>query len=1043
MTLPRWALRLAVTAILATAVAVVTTPATPAHAAQILSQGQAQTTTVASCTPGFAPSLPGVWGPIPALLPSPGINAWAEHYTDPQAGFPGVNQQYRMRVAIGAPGDPCATQAVGVSAALGPNTTVTGPIRCGYFKVANNAPVNYSNCQNALQTAAGVAPYNLRVLDPLGSGRGGSWLVPNGEMLVIEIPVTTTVAGSRDYGFDLRIADGMSTAGSWIQVKHTATVYGSHAGVGTPPPQGGGSPPAANPYCNPGSGAPRFGPGRVGYPGSPPKVGFHTPRVSALRNDGAVLWSFLEPQGTTGRVELQLRLAGDNTPANWDTVEICFDRNTFPSYNVFADASGQLAPNTAYQWRVRYFPEYHNGSTWVTGTAVETPWSASFRTLLGHHEVVGASDPFRPEAQVPCTATELTGYLNNPSVHQITFDCPRDAATGMTKPVTLQLTQAHVINRDLEIDGGGLVTLKAAPNNRLFEVTAQNARLTGLTITGGTGGAPGGGAVLVWETGTLTVNNSVVHGNQRGPTGHGGAFMVRGDGTPLGSGELTIMNSVVSDNHAVGGGAGAVYNQGGLLVIANSEFSGNTAYDNGGAIADSQTSRTRMYNVTFARNRVAAANGTLRGSGGAVQLSGFVQIRNATFAENAADYAGALRLRPSARIFVDHSGLSIGLANLTVVGNRTTNASSGAVMADQPTGGGGFPIQIRNSVIAGNTGGNCATALTALVSHGGNVEDGAGCGLAHATDRRNANLPFSQLGSWGELHSGFTRLLGTHVPLHGSAAIGAGMACGQATAATADWDANYRLQPETGPCDSGAVQVIADGTAPAATAIARRSATPTTAAQVSWTVEFSEGVVGVDAGDFTLAASGRAGAQIVSVTPIGQVAAQAAPDAPPVVQEVELPAGSLAARYRVTATAGTGNGGSLGLNLTANAGIWDAWNTQAAAGRTGPAYTFTPSGGNPGGGTPGGGNPGGGTPGGGNPGGGGPGGGNPGGGNPGGSGTPGNQVGAIEPSGRVCFAVAGNPGDVALVNLTPVLAEGAGNGQLVSSDITTPPNASN
>jgi hypothetical protein len=39
--------------------------------------------------------------------------------------------------------------------------------------------------------------------------------------------------------------------------------------------------------------------------------------------------------------------------------------------------------------------------------------------------------------------------------------------------------------------------------------------------------------------------------------------------------------------------------------------------------------------------------------------------------------------------------------------------------------------------------------------------------------------------------------------------------------------------------------------------------------------------------------------------------------------------------------------------------------------------------------------------------------------------------------------VAGAPGDVAVVNLTPVGATAAGNGQLVPSDVTSPPNASN
>src|SRR5262245_48052859 len=46
-------------------------------------------------------------------------------------------------------------------------------------------------------------------------------------------------------------------------------------------------------------------------------------------------------------------------------------------------------------------------------------------------------------------------------------------------------------------------------------------------------------------------------------------------------------------------------------------------------------------------------------------------------------------------------------------------------------------------------------------------------------------------------------------------------------------------------------------------------------------------------------------------------------------------------------------------------------------------------------------------------------------------------------SGRVCFGVSGEPGDIAVVNLTPVLAERAGFGLLVSSDIDDPPVASN
>jgi hypothetical protein len=48
----------------------------------------------------------------------------------------------------------------------------------------------------------------------------------------------------------------------------------------------------------------------------------------------------------------------------------------------------------------------------------------------------------------------------------------------------------------------------------------------------------------------------------------------------------------------------------------------------------------------------------------------------------------------------------------------------------------------------------------------------------------------------------------------------------------------------------------------------------------------------------------------------------------------------------------------------------------------------------------------------------------------------------LTPGERRCFEAPGNPGDTAVVNLTPVGADGSGNGVLVSSDTTTSPSAS-
>ena len=89
-----------------------------------------------------------------------------------------------------------------------------------------------------------------------------------------------------------------------------------------------------------------------------------------------------------------------------------------------------------------------------------------------------------------------------------------------------------------------------------------------------------------------------------------------------------------------------------------------------------------------------------------------------------------------------------------------------------------------------------------------------------------------------------------------------------------------------------------DTIAPTVQSINRVGPTPTNAGSVQWTVTFSESVTGVDLTDFTLAASGVAGATVTSVTPVSGTT------------------------YTVTASTGTGDG-TLGLNLVDNDSIVD------------------------------------------------------------------------------------------------------------------------
>ena len=92
--------------------------------------------------------------------------------------------------------------------------------------------------------------------------------------------------------------------------------------------------------------------------------------------------------------------------------------------------------------------------------------------------------------------------------------------------------------------------------------------------------------------------------------------------------------------------------------------------------------------------------------------------------------------------------------------------------------------------------------------------------------------------------------------------------------------------------------MIVDKTAPTVLSITK-GADPTNAANVSWTVTFSESVVGVAAGNFSLTSTGLGGTPAVAA-----------------------PTGS-GTTWTVTASTGSGSG-TLQLKLSTAAGITDA-----------------------------------------------------------------------------------------------------------------------
>ncbi len=114
---------------------------------------------------------------------------------------------------------------------------------------------------------------------------------------------------------------------------------------------------------------------------------------------------------------------------------------------------------------------------------------------------------------------------------------------------------------------------------------------------------------------------------------------------------------------------------------------------------------------------------------------------------------------------------------------------------------------------------------------------------------------------------------------------------------------------------SASVIVVNDNTPPTVSSINLAGSSPTNASSVNWTVTFSENVVNVGSGNFSLANTGLTSPSVSGVTPVS---------------------GSV---YTVTASTGTGSG-SLGLNLSSIGAIADGAGNALAGTFTGQVYSI-------------------------------------------------------------------------------------------------------
>ncbi|MGD0945795.1 MAG: choice-of-anchor Q domain-containing protein [Candidatus Binatia bacterium] len=288
--------------------------------------------------------------------------------------------------------------------------------------------------------------------------------------------------------------------------------------------------------------------------------------------------------------------------------------------------------------------------------------------LIAFSSTQGAACVVGSGTSASCTEAALNSCLPGGGSFNgtVTFNCGGSA--------TITVTATKTISSNTSIDGGGLITISGGNSVGVFSVsTGKTFAVQNLAIINGHV-ASRAGAIDTGSTGggTLTVTNCTFSGNTTCISGSNET--------------VVITNSTFSNNSTLGTGAngGAIKGgNGSTISVTGSTFSGNTASSNGGAINNNNV--LTVTNCTFSGNSAGSSGGAIINNS-----SGTVTLTNSTFSGNVAPTGGG-----------------------GVIYNSATSASA---------------VKVTNSILANNTGGNCAGAK--LPQDGGhNIDDGTTCGF--------------------------------------------------------------------------------------------------------------------------------------------------------------------------------------------------------------------------------------------------------------------------------------------------------------------------
>ena len=342
-----------------------------------------------------------------------------------------------------------------------------------------------------------------------------------------------------------------------------------------------------------------------------------------------------------------------------------------------------------------------------------------------------ATDPATPTNGDGCTLREAIQNANDGA--QTYPDC--DPGSAGEDTIEFSVASITLANTDISIIDTlviqGPITLSGGGATRIFTIGAgTSVRLSDVELTNGaTSGA--GGAVLVNNGATLTIEQGNINNNQA--DGNGGAISSNGT--------LDISNTIFEDNSA-GGDGGAIHQSSSFsMTVTQTGFLGNSAGNNasnadgsGGAIYHNGavSAPSAITGVFFQNNSVVNAD-SADGGGAIFHNNGILNIFGSGFSGNTADgddaRGGAIFNNSTndlaMAIEYSHFGetLSIPLplpAPLNVLSLTDPNRVTGT---SETTAGGGAiynfgPLLVLGSSFIGNTSSNHGGAFhnTAAVS---------------------------------------------------------------------------------------------------------------------------------------------------------------------------------------------------------------------------------------------------------------------------------------------------------------------------------------